>query len=190
MVLPGWKLPSLAGTRSGDVLIVGTGRCVWDDVNGLSVPSSVMTINDMVMYWPGRINHAYSNDIEQLVCWYEGRRRPYRELFSGCGDMHSATRRERYHEVTYWPIPAQGGSGLAAILVSLLLGYEHVTVAGCPFDNSGHFFDPPHTHNLRKDRTWSNFLSETPDHLIERMLPIMRGRVTAISGRLKEALNG
>lgn len=183
---------NFVGSEKGECLIVGTGRCVWDDVSGLCETPNVMTINDMLMYWPGRIKHAYSNDIEQLVHWSAGRRRPYVNLFSSGWVLHSATRRQgdEYRYVNYWPIPSQGGSGLVAILVALLLGYDDVTVAGCPFDDSGHFFDPPAWHNLRKDRKWSDFTNETPDRLMERLLPVMRGRVKAVSGRLMEMLDG
>jgi hypothetical protein len=151
-----------------------------------------MTLNDMAMYWPGVVNHAYSNDIDQLIHWAAGRRRPYANLFGHSGMLHSAARRDglEYQHVQYWPLPSQGGSGVVAILVCLLLGYQHITCAGMPFDNSGHFFDPPEGHNLRKDRTWSSFLTETPDSLLERLLPLFRGRVNPLSGRLKEMLGG
>lgn len=183
--------PELIGSRGGDILIVGTARCVWDDIGSLT-PSAVMTLNDMLMYWPGKVDHAYSNDIEQLVHWSAGRRRPYCTLFGRGWELHSATRRDgdAYRYVRHWPLNSQGGSGLAAILVCLLLGYDHVTCAGMPFDDSGHFFDPPVWHNLKKDRNWSNFLNETPDSLLKKALPIMRGRVRAQSGRLKDMLDG
>lgn len=182
----------LLGRHTGSLLIVGTGRCVWDDVSGLSQPEAVMTVNDMAMYWPGVIHHSYSNDIEQLVHWAAGRRRPYVNLFSRCGTLHSATMRggDEYLHINYWPLPSQGGSGLVAILVGLLLGYQSITTAGMPFDDAGHFFDPPIMSNLRKDRKWSDFTNETPDRLIRKLLPVMRGKVTALSGRLKDMLDG
>lgn len=180
----------LLGSETGDLLIVGGGRCVWEDVRGACETPNVMTVNDMLMYWPGRIKHAYSNDIEQLIHWSCGRRRSLTQIYSGGWQMHSCTKREgdEYKDVIHWPIPSQGSSGLVAIFIALLLGYDHVTVAGVPLDNDGHFFDPPNNHPLRRGREWSNFYNETPDALIERALPFFRGKVQAISGRLKEAL--
>lgn len=116
---------NLLGRHSGSVVLIGTGRCVWSDVAGLATPDAVMTVNDMVMYWPGVVTHAYSNDIEQLIHWGAARRRPHAFYHGGSGMLHSATRREssEYQHVQYWPLPSQGGSGLVAILVCLLLGY-------------------------------------------------------------------
>lgn len=170
----------------GELLIVGTGRNVWQEVSGLpELP--VMTINDMVMYWPGVIRHAYSNDIKLLLHWAAARREPLCKLYGRCGDLHSAMWRD-YIEYTHWPLPSQGGGGVVAILVALLLGYDSIVCAGMPFDNSGHFYDPPLWSNLRKGRDWSDFLNETPDRILESLLPVMRGKVKAQSGRLKDML--
>lgn len=185
------QFPGLLGSETGECLIVGTGRCVWDDVRGLCETPNVMTVNDMLMYWPGRIKHAYSNDIEQLIHWSEGRRKPLTQLYGKGWRLHSCFQRagEDYQYVNVWPIPGQGSSGLVAIFVALLLGYDNITVAGIPFDNTGHFYDPDDTHSLRRGREWSNFLNETTDRLIKRSLPFFRGKVHALSGRLKEALD-
>lgn len=174
---------NLLGSESGDLLIVGGGRCVWEDVNGLPEPTAVMAVNDIGMYWPGQLKHWYSNDDEQLVAWATGRRRDYTYRWPGFR-LHSCF--NKTGKVHHWPFPGQGSSGLVATFVALALGYEHILVAGIPFDDSGHFFDPPQAHNLRKDRKWSNFTGETPDRLIERSIPLWKGRVRFLSGRLKD----
>ncbi|MHC5035110.1 MAG: hypothetical protein ACYTFZ_08745 [Planctomycetota bacterium] len=59
-----------AGKFHGErLLIVGSGRCVWDDVQIVTDDRHVMTVNDMVAYWPGRVRHAFSNDWKQLKHW-------------------------------------------------------------------------------------------------------------------------
>lgn len=185
---PGKFPKRLIGSETGDLLIIGGARCVWEDVRGLPFPSAVMAVNDIGMYWPGPLKHWYSNDTEQLDHWFHGRRRSYvRE--HGNARLHSCFKRDTLPHINHWPFPGQGGSGLAAILVALALGYSPITVGGMPFDNSGHFFDPPHDHNLRKDRLWSDFKNETPDRILMRALPLFKGRVTALSGRLGELLN-
>lgn len=180
----------LVNSQSGELLIVGSGRCVWDDVRGLPEFSQVMCVNDMGMYWPGPVRHWYSNDVEQLVHWNEGRRRTYTQQFGTVGRLHSCFARSHLSNVHHWPFPGQGSSGLLAIIVALTMGYAPITTAGLPFDNSGHFYDPPNDHNLSKGRPWSNFKNETPDRLIVRSLPLLEGRVIPLSGRLREALRG
>ena len=173
-----------------DLLIVGSGRCVWDDTRGLPETSNVMVVNDMGMYWPGCIKHWYSNDIDQLIHWNIGRRRPLYRWYPGGGSLHSCTKRDGkdYQEVYHWPFPGQGGSGIPAIMVAIALGYSPITLAGMPFDNSGHFYDPPNSHTLSRGHLWSDFISETPDSLLVKALPLFKGRVRALSGRLRDML--
>jgi len=180
----------LLGSESGELLIVGGGRHIWSDVCGLPEFSHVMVVNDIGMYWPGRIRHWYSNEIEQLIHWEKCRRIPYRNHWGTGWKLHSCCERDWIDNVYHWGLPGNGGSGLMAIIVALLLGYDSITVAGIPFDDSGHFYDPPELHNLRKDEVWSHFSRETPDHFIQPWLPYMRGKVRAVSGRLTEVLNG
>ena len=180
----------LIGAYSGELLLVGGGRCVWEDTRGLPISTTTMVVNDMGMYWPGKITHWYSNDIEQLIHWAPGRRRRLQTLYGGGGKLHSCFTRDGpgYQHVNHWPFPGQGSSGLVALLVAIAMGYDNITVVGVPFDNSGHFYDPPHGHTLGGGNLWSNFEGETPDRLIQRTLPFLVGKVRAISGRLKEAL--
>lgn len=147
-----------------------------------------MCVNDIGMHWPGRLTHWYSNNVDKLLKWSEARRNLYIKLFGTGWTLHSCTRREQNVNVKHWDIPGQGGSGLRAIQVACLMGYTNITVAGMPFDDNGHYYDPPETHNLRKDRRWSHFTNETPDKIIEELVPLFKGRVRAISGRLCEYL--
>lgn len=175
----------------GECLVVGTGRNVWEEVRGLPQIRHVICVNDMGMYWPGYIRHWYSNDIEQLVHWSEGRRRPHVQLYGKGWMLHSCFERTgvAYKDVHYWPIPGHGSSGLVAILLAICLGYDNITVAGVPLDNSGHFYDPPNNHQMRHEsRPWTNFVDESKDRIIERCIPLFKGRVFPLSGRLREAL--
>lgn len=180
------------GRYSGELLIVGTGRCLWSDVAGLPEFKAVMAVNDAGMYWPSWLRHWYSNDIEQLIHWSGARRKPLCKVFEYGWDLHSSAFRDGpdYADVHQWPLPSSGGSGVVSILLGLCLGYTTIVVAGMPFDDTGHFYDPPNAHNLKKDRYWSHFTSETPDELLRRYIPLFRGRVVALSGRLKEMLDG
>lgn len=174
-----------------DLLIVGTGRNVWEETRGLPQMRHVMCVNDMGMYWPGYVRHWYSNDVEQLIHWDKGRRRAHVTIYGNAERLHSCTERTgpEYANVSVWPMPSQGGSGITAILVALALGYDNITVAGIPLDNSGHFYDPPNNSQLRfESRPWTNFEHETTDRIIERTIPLMKHKVYPLSGRLREAL--
>lgn len=175
----------------GPCLVVGTGRNVWEETRGISQTRHVMCVNDMGMYWPGYIRHWYSNDVEQLPHWSLGRRRVHVDLYGKGWMLHSCFTREGpgYENVHYWPLPGHGSSGLVAILVAIALGYDCIQVAGVPLDDSGHFYDPPDNSQLRHEaRPWTRFTAETTDRIIERCLPLFKGRVFPISGRLREAL--
>src|SRR4029079_4096236 len=110
----------------------------------------VMTVNDIGMYWPGYIRHWYSNDIDKLVHWSAGRRDHHVQAHGKGWRLHSCFARSHLPQVNHWPFPGQGSSGLVASFVALALGYDNVTVAGVPLDNTGHFFDPPEDHRLRR----------------------------------------
>lgn len=174
-----------------DLLIVGTGRNVWEEVRGLPEMRHVMCVNDMGMYWPGYVRHWYSNDTEQLIHWSKGRRRGHVQLYGSGWGLHSCFKRNgpEYENVHYWPLPGHGSSGLVSILVGLAMGYTNITVAGVPLDNSGHFYDPPDNSQLRyESRPWTNFTHETTDRIIERCLPLFKHKVFPLSGRLRAAL--
>jgi hypothetical protein len=137
---------------SGELLIVGSGRCVWDDLdrgnNGTYyyVPD-VMCINDMIMHFPGVVKHAYSNDYKMLPHWVSARRPRYKKDLSESIIQHSCN--------SGWPWPGHGSSGLNAVYTGLALGYDSITLVGIPLDDSGHYFDPP----------WkkTNFTKEVPE---------------------------
>lgn len=153
---------------------------MWDDIRGLPEPESVMTINDMVMYWPGRIKFAYSHDERQLVHWKEGRRRCHTNAFGAVGSLHTIDPC-RVSGVHAWPYPTMGSSSLAACHVALSMGFDEVLLVGCPLDDSGHFYDPP--------RVRSNFLNEAPtDIWTNAHRDYFQGRVRSQSGRSREIL--
>lgn len=171
---------------SGSLLIVGSGRCVWDDLMKIDYKAwDVMCINDMVMHFPGPVHHAYSNDHKWLLKWVEARRPrllkdyPNEILLHSCG-VGCNTR------IHHWPWPGHGSSGLCAVYTGLGLGYDEIVLAGVPLDGSGHYFDPP----------WgkTNFQNEVPD---QDGLPrywrrasqgVFDGKVTSLSGRTRELL--
>lgn len=190
-------MPEIEGKYSGELLIIGGGRCVWDDISqlGLSIPckhgqfaiewdGDVMCINDIGMHFPYKIDHWYSNDGVQLPLWKAARRPEYKRFKENI-QLHSFMNKPGSH---HWPWPGHGGSGLNAVYTGLGLGYDEIVIAGVPSDDSGHYFDPPwvqtnftrevaSTVNSPVNKWWNNAIN----HAFE-------GKVSAVSGRTSQWL--
>ena len=179
------KFPDIAGTYHGKLIIVSSGRCVWDDLEkaGMKLNDDefphIMCVNDMIMYYPGKVIHAYSNNHKYLPKWIEARRDQYVTRWEGRINTHSNKMGGRYT----WPWPGHGTSSLGATYTGLALGYEPVWLCGVPLDDSGRFFEPP----------WatSNFVHEVADrdggikYWSNARDKIFAGKVKSFSGRTK-----
>ena len=134
-----------------------------------------MCVNDIIMHYPGEINHAYSNDNRWLNKWVEARRPRYvMEQIKPA--LHSCNQGDG---ITVWPFPGHGTSGLGAVYVGLGMGYDEIILCGIPMDGSGHYFDPPSktTNYVSGMRFWQN-------------LPKISRNVKSMSGNTKELLGG
>lgn len=183
-------MPDLAGKYSGNLLIVGCGRCVWDDLMKVDTTfmsdCHVMVLNDMGTHFPGRYKHWYSNDDKKLPHWSEGRRDSHR-IFHGTDIKYHTNYPGTFG--TQWPFHGKGGSGLVACFVGLALGYDNVLLAGVPFDDSGHYYDPPVNHPVFERRKASNFTNETQDQYVLDAMTFFEGKVKSLSGRSKSLLS-
>ena len=164
------------------LIIVGSARCVWDDLEKLlPITDDVMCINDTIMHYPWKMDHAYSNDPVMLPKWIAARR-PENKALDGkvrlhcCFPCEGAEKRD---------IKVQGNSGICAVYAALDIGYDEIILCGVPQDDSGHYFDPPwkktnYGKSTRKRpgsdqiRYWSN--------------PALKGKVFSVSGRTAEVL--
>ena len=160
----------------GELLVVGSGRCVWDDIQKVNRNNfDIMALNDMIPYYPGDLRHAYSNDWKMLPKWVESRRPRYKI------DYRMPIQHSCYGNRS-WPWPGHGSSGLNACYTGLALGYSRVVLAGVPLDDSGHFFDAPWTK--------TNFVKEAPDrYWVSARDNVFEGRVLSLSGRSKSILS-
>lgn len=177
------SLPKLKKYFEGKLLIVGGGRCVWDDLQRISVNNyDIMCMNDIIMHLPYRINHVYSNDDKMLTNWVAARRPRYKKDFEENILKHTC----QTGNCIVWPFPGHGSSGLNACYTGLALGYTEIVLAGVPLDDSGHYFDPPWVKtNFVKEvgmrdgeiKFWANAKRN-----------IFNGKVRSLSGRTKELL--
>lgn len=168
--------PSIAGSCSGCVVILGSGRHVWDDLENAAGWKEAICVNDVGMHFPGLVKHWYSNDIHMLPRWIAARRPRYVRDFGPVIETHSCTLGARH----IWPWPGHGSSSLNAVFTALALGYEKIVLCGVPLDDNGHYFDPP----------WvtTNFAREGTVRHWRLMAPKFEGRVKSMSGISREIL--
>jgi len=141
------------------LLIISTGRCVWEDLEKVKPFDGFITmaVNYMILHWPWRLDFAVSWHYDLVPLLVQVR----------------THRKHRNKPVTYGSKEGQGidysgrfksggivTSGMYAACVGLHLGYEKIVIAGVPFDDSGHFYDPPgdefktRFHYEKKEKTW------------------------------------
>ena len=184
------ELGSCAGRRC---LVVASAWCVWDDLDRLGVRGDLnngwdtLCVNDMMQFYPGVVNHGYSNQYRWLPHWTGGRRETicgYKvvDKWGRVGLTHS-----RVGAQANWPWPGHGTSTLCAVYTALALGYDRIVICGAPLDNGPHFFEPP----------WctSNFENEVGLREDGRMMyweasktRWFKGRVFSRSGRTRDLL--
>lgn len=189
----GNNLPDIAGTFSGRLVIVGDGRCVWDDLDRLGLwvdegrgryEGEFMAVNKIGEVFPGKLRHWYSNDGKHLPHWVKGRRPELVIEFEGPEYVHSGLPGGTY----VWPWPLHGSSGLNAVYTGLALGYDEIVLCGMPLDDSGHNGEPP--------RRKTNFTKEVagqvnnPENSFWKnaRLNVFGGKVRSMSGRTREWL--
>lgn len=180
------ELPEIAGKYEGLLIIAAGGRCVWDDIEKTGQAKNsevdVMCVNDIIMHYPGKVTHAYSNDGRWLPKWLAARRELHNARWESPLISHSLIQGGKY----LWPWPGHGTSSLNAVYTGLGLGYDEIWLCGAPLDNSGHYFDPP----------WigSNFENEVaprddgPRYWEHAAKNIFQGKVKSFSGRTKDLL--
>lgn len=156
------------------IVLLGSGRCVWDDYSQVKENHDVLAVNDVGMHCP-ILTHWYSNDAKMLGCWVKARRPEYQGSFklhtnrNGCPDA-----------IIHEDLGNMGNSGSAALRLVFKLGYDGVIVCGVPLDNSGHYFDP-----LDKFSNYDN--SSELDEWCRAVLPF-KGRVFSLSGNTKKII--
>lgn len=191
----GEALPACADSESGELLIVGPGRSVWDDLERASMRWDIMCVNDIGMHLPRRIKHWYSNHADCLPYWKICRDFHYGSVIGQDSfAMHSCfggallRLSPEINNVMRWPWPGHASSGLNACYTGLGLGYERVILAGIPYDDTGHYYDPQKGHQVWLSGTeWLDFGIDGFRRLLARANDeIFQGRVKSFSGVTRE----
>lgn len=148
-----FKLPEIAGCYAGKKLvIVGDAIGVWNDLEAFGCRVDLrmgavakdgwdfLTINKILETFPGKIEHAYSNQPNLLATFIAARRQEYRIEFGAPKHTHSCNKGAAWH----WPWSGSGTSGLGAAFVGIMLGYEPpIVLCGVPLDDGPHNGEPP-----------------------------------------------
>lgn len=179
-VNPQGPLPEIADSRRGVLLVIGGAACVWDDLRRYDSrhgSQDRMAINDITLYYPGRLNHGVGLHTDKVHIWsfnqrQEGARKQWPPILT---HSHLAG----VGVDTVWPLRRDGGtSGLFGTFIGLLIGYERIVLAGIPCDGSPRFFDPPWAqHNLfgiaSVQEEWTR---------VRDAVPLFKERVRSLSG--------
>ena len=175
------------------LVIVGSGRCVWDDLEQLhtfrtkEITDDVMCINDMIMYYPGNITHCVSCDAPMLHKWWDARRPPYKTSFAQPPRFHTVDNDQGVPKVETWKFQGGGTSGLLACFVGLQLGYDDIILCGVPIDNTGHFWEAPwgKTNFNREINDIHGRIRGDSRRYWTKAKEKFAGRVTSMSGNTK-----
>jgi hypothetical protein len=179
------------------LIIVGSGRCVWDDLEQLhkfrtkEITDDVMCINDMIMFYPGDITHCVSCDAPMLPKWWAARRPPYKSQFSKVPRFHTVNNYQGVKGVETWEFQGAGTSGLLACKVGLELGYDEIILCGVPIDNDGHFWEAPWGKtNFQREIADSkgNIRGDGRKYWTRARDTYFEGRVTSMSGNTRKIL--
>ena len=171
------------------ILVVASAQCVWKDLETIgftpqptdSPPFDIMCVNDMIMHFPAKIKHGYSNDWHMLQKWKSARRPRYAKEWRETIQLHTC-RMGVHSNIQSHKLLGTGTSSLNALLCAIELGYTDIIGVGMPQDSTPHYFDPPWvgTNFDRESKTmedgqikyWSNAFRK-----------LFGGKVRLVSGR-------
>jgi len=180
-------IPAVAKTYEGGLLIVGGGKCVWDDyfaaMELIQAEWPIMCVNDIAYQFKVRpITHAVSVHPKLLP--------PVNIIRHEKSMLEHVTTHSHVHHpgVSYeWPIENVGGtSGLFAVKVAIVMGYTKILLCGIPMDGTGHYFDPPDAKANHTD-SFDGMGQLQPWHDAARSKYVQE-RVRSMSGRTASVL--
>ena len=130
-------LPSIAGTYSGECVIIGPAPGGFADAKRYCDARDIMAVNDIGMYLP-RLAHWVTPHADMFQAYRKIRSLRYTDPSVIC---HCKQGGEDLPSIK-WPISGHFGilGGPTAAIVAIGLGYRKVILAGLPASNTGHFY--------------------------------------------------
>lgn len=169
--IAGWgeTPPPLTNTEQGTAVILANAACVWDDIRKLPAHDAVIAVNDIGAYYRHKVHHWVSYHDLCLQPFLQVRRNKHRndpQLHAHfLEDMHNNKGQPGVH---YWNLTYHySTSGILAVLVGLLLGYDKLILAGMPADNTPDFWQDPAIWNSQgtkvRHRLWQVVMDRVPE---------------------------
>ena len=169
------------------LLVVGDGRCAFTDINAFldldPPPHDVMLLNHMAMGYPGKYQHYVCGDSHMKEMQRVAKELPA-DVIKHCWNPGS-----KGFDVRWIKQDGRGWSGTTATLavkVGLALDYMKIVLAGCPMDNSGHWYDTflaKNDNKLRNDHRhhlW--YWTEMATRPLGRFIRSMSGNTADLLG--------
>lgn len=167
------------------LLVISTGRCVWDDTEKaervlVGSEYDTLALNHMIIHWPGFLDYAatwHSDAMQSLLdvrTYRKAKNRPITYAPKPCEGIDFAVRLKEYG------LETSGVTGAYGVAVGCHLGYEKVILAGLPYDDSGYFY---HSPSVRETKYKLNY----PNNIAWNNLKAKFGnKIRAVSGNLVE----
>ena len=181
------------GKYSGRLLILGDGRTIWSDYEEYdkSSPFQTMAVKIIGAVWPDLDHwahyHAEQFERDGKPGWLMEMRRVRAGRVKGARAplRHVFHKTPRQNEWVMWPMSYGGNSAIFASLIAVALGYDEITLAGCPADSQGHYYEPPWVRN-----TYSGFDNRSHEKSWRDCRDqYFFGKVKSLSGNTKEWLS-
>ena len=131
------------------LLVCGSARCLWDDLAKIKPELyDIMAVNFTGLFYPDKVTHWVSGYSHLLKHWRGLRWESGWVVKTGFKEKeplitHGRNLMEGVDHAWSWRDMGQGTSTLDAAMIGVLMGYNHVILAGAPLDKTGHFYDPP-----------------------------------------------
>jgi hypothetical protein len=172
------ELPPMAGNWKGPVVIMGSARCLYDDLQHVPSNAHVMAVSMAGLMYPMNKHHWVSfhpDDFTHLL-WFD------KYNFSQKDHIYTHSTRDA---AVVWdfddPTLGNGTSTLLATLIAIVLGYVPIILAGVPLDGTGNIHHPP--GYVTND--WDN--GSCHEKWLEYR-PLLVNRVFSMSGFTREML--
>jgi len=179
---------ALLGAFRGRLLIMGSAPCLWDDVLAYEVQAGEhdkMVVNLVGVIYEGVFQHWASCHMDVPV-FHRDNIRQSSDMRQGNDIRASVYMHGRgglvKPDIYSWGISSRGSSGMFAVEVAVALGYDEITLAGIPLDDSGHFYSPRNK--------WDNFHTPSLHKIWETRKPFWHGKVKSMSGWSRSLLGG
>lgn len=174
------EAPSRLGAFSGPLLILGGGRSVWTDYEQVKPwKGEIMAVNDIGAHFHERVRHWVTLHPEYMPGW-----KSYREghLYGQGVPATTHSNKAKPGIDCTWQVQNVGGtSGLFAVFLGLMMGYNEIVLAGLTMSNDGHYFDAPWYRSDFEDGAIRQVWREARTN-------IFAGRVKSLSGNTREWL--